>query len=63
MMWNNFKGQLRRAVSDTVEGTEDLMRLWDAYTVGAWEKVAEAWDDTGRMDPDSRVVTPDLTEN
>jgi len=63
MMWNNFKGQLRRAVSDTIEGTEDLMRLWDAYTVGAWEKVAEAWDDTGRMDPDSRVVTPDLTEN
>ena len=63
MMWTHFRGNLRRAVSDTFEGTEDLMRLWGAYGSGSWETVMQAWDDSGNMDPNTRVVNTDLTEN
>ena len=61
MMWTHFKGNLKRAVSDTIEGTEDLMRLWDEHSTGAWEKLSQAWDDSGAIDPKTKTGNPDLT--
>jgi murein DD-endopeptidase MepM/ murein hydrolase activator NlpD len=61
MMWTHFKGNLRRMVSDITEGTEDLMRVWDEHKTGAWDKIWEAYDDSGKMDPKTRVVNTNLT--
>ena len=44
MILTHFRGNLRRMVEDTFEGTEEMFELWNEYSTGSWQKIADSWD-------------------
>ncbi len=39
MIWKEFKGNLARYIDDYVDGTEDLLTLWQVYGSKIWQRL------------------------
>lgn len=56
MLWNHFRGNVKRYTEDLIDGTEDMLSLWKEYGRHAWAELPD-WEHGSQGDLSSQDLT------
>ena len=59
MIWKNFLGELGKYADDVLDGSRDLVELWNIYGMYAWRRLPE-WSEIS-LDSERQLIGVDMT--